>query len=277
MAASALQAYAYGNCTYYVAKRFPNIYPYLGNAAEWVKNARTRGYTVLNKPTADTVAVYGPSQISPLGHVAVVDSVNSDGSFVVSEMNNPYTPGGGFNHVDSRTVRSTAGIIGFVVPPGSSYKATATVAKKSACVTGSVTIPAAPLSGGQPTVVCFDGLMGVSAMVGGALIIGGGIAILLVISFKNSAVGAQATRVVGMFGGPVGAAVAASTTANAPRPSPEKAKENDATAAAASAARTATAKARLSPEASTAVAEAKAGRGSKLSPQVKDELRSKAA
>ena len=161
---SAIQAYAYGNCTYYVAERFPKIYPYLGNALDWVANARKQGYTVLAKPAPNTVAVYGSSSVSPLGHVAVVDSVNSDGSFVVSEMNYPYAPGGGYNHIDSRTVKNSAGIIGFVVPPGSTYSAPPAQVAKQTCITGSITIPAVPLTGGQPTVICFDGLMGVSAM-----------------------------------------------------------------------------------------------------------------
>ena len=254
---TAIQAYAYGQCTYYVAERFPRIYPYLGNAAQWVVNARKQGYKVLSKPAPDTVAVYGPSTISPLGHVAVVDKVNSDGSFVVSEMNNPYAPGGGYNHIDTRTVRPSAkygsGIIGFVVPPGSSYSPPPqqATAAASTCVTGSISIPALPLSGGQPTVVCFDGLMGVSAMVGGGLLMVAGLAIFAAFALKETPVGRAATSAVGVMGGPVGAAVAISARSNAPRPTKDT-PESDADAAAASTARVATARARVSPEVSKA-------------------------
>jgi surface antigen len=243
MAASALQAYAYGNCTYYVAKRFPGIYPYLGNAAQWVDNARKVGYQVLTKPAAGTVAVWGVSKISPLGHVAVVDSVNADGSFNVSEMNNPYTPGGGYNLIDQR--RSTgAGVIGFIVPPGSLYGAASSQQQVTqACVTGSITIPAVPLSGNQPTTICFDGLVGFGVMVGGGVLIIGGLAVFAAFALKDTPIGRAASSLPLIASGPAGAAVAASTRSNAPRAKPSV--ETDQAAAAASASRVATAKSRV--------------------------------
>lgn len=224
--------------------------------------------------------MYGPSAISPLGHVAVVEQVYPAGKgggqrILLSEMNNPYTPGGGFNHIDQRTT-TTAGIIGYIVPPGSSYKATPAQTKVGKCVSGSITIPAMPLSGNQPTVICFDSFIGLSAMGAGAFLMFGGVLIMVALSFRNTAIGQRAigaaTTAAGAFGGPVGAAVAVSTRQRAPKaanPSPE----GDKAAAAASTERTARAKARLSPEATRAVDEAKAGRGTKLSPSVKEELR----
>lgn len=273
--ATAIQAYAFGNCTYYVAERFPNIYPYLGNAAQWVVNARKQGYKVLTKPAPDTVAVYGVSSVSPLGHVAVVDSVNSDGSFVVSEMNNPYAPGGGYDHVDTRTVSSSAGIIGFVVPPGSTYKATPAQQTAQACATGSFNFPG--VLGQGAFVVCFDGLVGVSAMAAGGLLMLAGVAIFAAFALKESPVGRAATGAVEMMGGPVGAAVALSARSNAPRPE-KSTPETEQEAAAASTARVATARARVrTPEATAAVDAARRGEGKRLSPQVSKELRSEAA
>ena len=230
-----------------MAERFPKIYPYLGNAAQWVVNARKQGYKVLAKPAPDTVAVYGASTVSPLGHVAVVDKVNSDGSFVVSEMNNPYAPGGGYNHVDTRTVSSSAGIIGFVVPPGSAYNPPPQQAKVDACATSSVSFPG--ILGAGAFTVCFDGLLGVSAMAAGGLLMLAGVAIFAAFALKETAVGRAATGAVGMMGGPVGAAVAISAKSNAPRPA-KTTPESDADAAAASTARVATARARVSPEVS---------------------------
>jgi surface antigen len=275
---TAIDAYAFGNCTYYVAERFPKIYPYLGNAAGWIGTAQQQGYPILLTPAPDTVAVYGASPTSPLGHVAVVDSVNADGSFVVSEMNNPYTPGGGYDHVDTRVDPNTSGIVGFVVPPGSTYKAAAsTTTAPTACVVGSITIPAVPFSGGSPTVICFDGLMGVSAMVAGGLLMVAGLAIFAAFALKDTGVGRAATQAVGVVGGPVGAVVAASARSNAPRPE-KSTPETEADAAAASTARVATARSRVrTPEAESAVAEARAGRGKKLTPEVSKELRSEAA
>src|SRR6266852_2433174 len=55
----------------------------------------------------------GPSA-SPQGHVAYVESVNANGSFVVSEMNWWGVPGGGWNRVDYRTVTSMRGVLGFI-------------------------------------------------------------------------------------------------------------------------------------------------------------------
>jgi surface antigen len=58
--------------------------------------------------------VMGISGTSPQGHVAYVESVNANGSFVVSEMNWWGVPGGGWNRVDYRTVTSMRGVLGFI-------------------------------------------------------------------------------------------------------------------------------------------------------------------
>jgi surface antigen len=280
---TATQAYAFGNCTYYVATRFPNIYPYLGNAAQWITNAPKHGYTVLSTPHPDTVVVYGPGNgYSSLGHVAVVESVNSDGSFQVSEMN--YS---GYDLIDQR--RSTMkGVIGFIVPPGSTYTpktaqlyaAAASAANSKACATGSITIPNPFSSGtGNPiisavtglpenptpaTVICLDGLVGFVTMTGGILLMVAGVGVFLLFALKNTGLAARAGS---LLPGPVGAVARTS----APKPKPVA--PTPAEGKAASDARVAVAKARLSASTEHEVSEAKAGYGKRLSPEAREELK----
>lgn len=90
--------YAAGNCTAYVASRLP-IPNDWGNANNWAYAASIAGYTVSNVPKAGSIAQ--TSGDSYLGHVAVVESVNPDGSFVISEMN--YA---GLYSVDTRVTSS---------------------------------------------------------------------------------------------------------------------------------------------------------------------------
>ena len=47
-------------------------------------------------------------------HGGNVESVNANGSFVVSEMNWWGVPGGGWNRVDYRTVTSMQDVLGFI-------------------------------------------------------------------------------------------------------------------------------------------------------------------
>lgn len=106
-------AFAYGYCTWWVAhKRFV---PWRGNAAQWWWNARPYGYAEGQAPQVGAIMVMGAGgAASPDGHVAYVESVNADGSFVVSEMNWWGVPGGGWGRVDYRTVKSRLGILGFI-------------------------------------------------------------------------------------------------------------------------------------------------------------------
>lgn len=258
-------AYWPGNCTWYVASRFPRIAQHLGNAINWIPNARKQGYTILAKPAPDTVVVYG-TKYSPLGHVAVVDRVNGDGTFQVSEMN--YV---GLNVTSQRT-STMNGVLGFIVPPGSTYKNPAAVltakvtgASKGGCITGSFTIPG--ILGQKDTVICMDGLMGISAMVAGGVIMLGGLAVLVAFGLKGSPAGQAAASLAGTFGGPVGKVASVAAT-NKPKAAPAGPSPDDA-----SKARVATARSRVrSPEAEQAVSEAKAGRGKRLSPAVSKEL-----
>jgi surface antigen/LysM repeat protein len=101
--------FPYGYCTWWVAhKRFV---PWSGDAWMWWYNARQFGFPEGQYPKPGAIMVVGISWGSPIGHVAYVESVNADGSFVVSEMNY-----GRWGVVDYRVIRSTAGqdILGFI-------------------------------------------------------------------------------------------------------------------------------------------------------------------
>ncbi|MFK4926717.1 phage tail tip lysozyme [Lactococcus garvieae] len=87
--------YALGNCTWYVYNRMAQlghrIHGTMGNANQWVSNYHlTPGASLVSEPARGDVVIFtnGVAGSSPLyGHVAVVEVVNSDGSFVISEMN----------------------------------------------------------------------------------------------------------------------------------------------------------------------------------------------
>lgn len=87
-------AYAWGNCTWYVYNRFyqlgKTIDPYLGDGGSWGANAAAKGYKTSSTPHAGDAVSFAPGAqgSSPIyGHVAFVEFVNPDGSFLVSEMN----------------------------------------------------------------------------------------------------------------------------------------------------------------------------------------------
>ncbi len=104
--------FSYGYCTWYVAHK--RYIPWRGNAAEWWWTARAFGAAEGATPRPGAVMVMGYSGTSPQGHVGYVESVNPDGSFVVSEMNWWGVLGGGWNRVDYRRVTSMRGVLGFI-------------------------------------------------------------------------------------------------------------------------------------------------------------------
>ena len=73
-----------------------------GNAATWAMYARAAGYRVDNTPSVGAIAQWNAYQGGSYyaGHVGIVESVNSDGSITISEMNYLYN----FNRVTSRTI-----------------------------------------------------------------------------------------------------------------------------------------------------------------------------
>ena len=108
----AANGFAYGYCTWWVAHK--RYVPWRGNAAQWWWNARAFGFGEGSVPRAGAIMVMGISATSPQGHVGYVESVNANGSFLVSEMNWWGAPGGGWGRVDYRTVSSMRGILGFI-------------------------------------------------------------------------------------------------------------------------------------------------------------------
>lgn len=90
-------SYYVGNgmwCTDYVHSKRPDV-PIYGNAGySWIGAAQAQGKATGSTPRAGAVAVMN-------GHVAYVESVNSDGSYVVSEMGWNYQAG----NYNQRTVQ----------------------------------------------------------------------------------------------------------------------------------------------------------------------------
>ena len=88
--------YVAGQCTQWAWHMRPDLPGNLGNAYSWAANAAALGYRVDRIPAAGAVfqsAGWG------YGHVGYVESVNPDGSIVVTEMN--------YGGVPYRVVRST--------------------------------------------------------------------------------------------------------------------------------------------------------------------------
>ncbi len=111
--------YDYGWCTYYAALRRAQIGrpvpSNLGNAYSWYRLAQRAGIPTGLTPQVGAVAVNEGGN-----HVSVVEAVNDDGSFWVSEMNShgqvsmtDSTPAGGWNRIDWKMYGS-AGNLKFV-------------------------------------------------------------------------------------------------------------------------------------------------------------------
>jgi LysM repeat protein len=84
-----------GWCTYYVATK-RNV-TWRGDAGYWYANASAQGYAVGSTPKVGSIMVTWESWA---GHVAYVEAVNPDGSWVVSEMNWV-----AFDVIDQRTIK----------------------------------------------------------------------------------------------------------------------------------------------------------------------------
>lgn len=94
--------YAFGYCTYYAYnKRAAAGRPVgsnWGNATSWARLAQASGFAVSRTPSAGAVFQTSGGW-GGYGHVGYVESVNPDGSILVSEMN--YA---GWNRISSRTI-----------------------------------------------------------------------------------------------------------------------------------------------------------------------------
>lgn len=99
--------FPFGQCTYYVSTR--RDVTWSGNGGEWYRNAQAAGRSVGQAPQVGAIMV--SFEGNPLGHVAYVEEVYADGSFLISEMN--YL--GQWGKVTSRTVRlGDFYIVGFI-------------------------------------------------------------------------------------------------------------------------------------------------------------------
>lgn len=93
-------SYYVGNgmwCTDYVHSKRPDVQIYGNAGMSWISSAQAAGKSTGTTPRAGAVAVMN-------GHVAYVESVNSDGSYVVSEMGWNYQAG----NYNKRTVQPGA-------------------------------------------------------------------------------------------------------------------------------------------------------------------------
>lgn len=115
-------AYPVGQCTFYVKNRVHetwniDVYDYLGNGQDWVNSLTTSfGWRATGKPEVGAVVSTAggfDSTYPEYGHVAFVEAVNDDGSFLVSELN--YA--GNQTQVHWR-VANNASYYSFAMPPG---------------------------------------------------------------------------------------------------------------------------------------------------------------
>ena len=94
---SAGNRYTYGYCTWYVYERRAElgrpIGSFWGDASNWSNAARSAGFTVNHLPEVGAIIEGGGS--TRQGHVAIVESIASNGDLVLSEMNY----GGGWNQI----------------------------------------------------------------------------------------------------------------------------------------------------------------------------------
>ena len=87
--------YYYGDCTWYAFERRKELGKGVsnmwGNGNNWADNARANGYNVNNTPSVGAIvhSYAGTNGAYSSGHVAVVESINPDGSITVSEMGWP--------------------------------------------------------------------------------------------------------------------------------------------------------------------------------------------
>lgn len=98
--------YTTGQCTYYAFDRRAELGKPIGslwgNASNWAYSANQAGFNVDHTPEVGAVFQSGPGQngAGAYGHVGVVESINSNGSVTVSEMN----WNGGVNVKSYRTI-----------------------------------------------------------------------------------------------------------------------------------------------------------------------------
>ena len=85
--------FAYGQCTFWANERYHALtgywVPWLGNAYQWAYGAGASGWNVSSSPHVPSIIVLQPyvQGAGYFGHVAVVESINADGSVHTSNYN----------------------------------------------------------------------------------------------------------------------------------------------------------------------------------------------
>lgn len=96
---STLNRFFYGQCTYWADLRYHELtgiwIPWLGNAYEWYQQAINYGWHTSSypNPNGPSIIVLGPyvqDDLSPYGHVGIVEKINGDGTVTTSNMHWPY-------------------------------------------------------------------------------------------------------------------------------------------------------------------------------------------
>lgn len=130
--------YAWGQCTAFIAETVPWLQggAGLGNAANWLTNAKAQGYQISTVPIPGSIAVFGPGTPGSggNGHVALVQAVSGN-TFGVTEANVK-----GLDTVSSGVYSATdPNLLGFILPQnGTLPGATTTAATTPSTSTGGI-------------------------------------------------------------------------------------------------------------------------------------------
>ena len=109
-----LNRFAFGQCTYWANMRYHALtghwVPWLGNAYQWSYGAASSGWVVSSKPMVHSIIVLqsGVQGAGGLGHVAIVESINPDGSVYASNYN--WYANGGFDTLSYWTFYPGSGV-----------------------------------------------------------------------------------------------------------------------------------------------------------------------
>jgi surface antigen len=110
-----LNRFAFGQCTYWANMRYHALtgywVPWLGNAYQWAYGAAASGWIVSSTPHVPSIIVLQPyvQGAGGYGHVAIVESINSDGSVNTSNYN--WYANGGWDILSYVTFHPGPGVV----------------------------------------------------------------------------------------------------------------------------------------------------------------------
>lgn len=123
------------NCTGYCQGRWMELggtnspYAFTGNAREWLAEAKQAGYSTGSEPQLGAIVCFDGWGDNPNGHVAIVESISSDGSYIQCSESNWGNKGDVNTHIFEypvtryratgwkRTGSSSGASIGFIYHP----------------------------------------------------------------------------------------------------------------------------------------------------------------